>query len=494
MEHYYGLTLNLGECPDNVSVSKAERYVTALYLAAMTVSTVGYGDVPPQNLSERLYLVFATMIGGGIFAYVTGNVCQVMAGMNVRETEFQAMMDAVNRFIDEAYLSDELADRLRKYVRYKQNASNIKDWKRTLDELSPALRGEVAMELNATQLENVPFFKVCSQEMMIEVSFLLIHLTFPPMENIIRPGEQPDVMYVIKRGLVACVGKVLRRDNVVGEDMLFKSKPRSYSACTLTYVDTLALRKEQLEVILRGFSDTAVQLRRHVVKLLFRDQVHIYVRIVERVVLFALEQRRRARREGRLEGFPAWRDVLILFYYIRLVPDEVQQRMEFPLMLTVLRTVAPKMLVKIEGEVVFVQRRWREHLAAARLSQAGGSALALRMHRLMSFLTSPPPRQTDRTDSRGSDTGGAPAPGASSSRLEGPLSPAARPSEPWRRARVSFQMIAGHESAHGGGGGAAGGSAGLGGAVSLPSLLRDGQGCAAPRPPILPPSAPLAHA
>lgn len=28
----------------------------------MTVATVGYGDVPPQNVYERLYLVFAMFI------------------------------------------------------------------------------------------------------------------------------------------------------------------------------------------------------------------------------------------------------------------------------------------------------------------------------------------------------------------------------------------------------------------------------------------------
>lgn len=261
-------------------------------------------------------------------------------------------------------------------MRYKHATNNLKDWKRTLDELSPALRGEVALELNATQLENVPFFKVCSQEMMIEVSFILVHLTFPPMENIIRVGESPDVMYVIKRGLVACVGKVLRQDSVVGEDMLFRSAPRSYSATTFTYVDTLALRKESLEVILRGFADTAVQLRRHVVKLLFRDQVHIFRRIVERAALFALEQRRRARSEGRIGSFPAWRDVLILFYYIRLAPDEMLQRMEFPLLLTVLETVAPKMHRKIVGGVVRVQRLWRAYMIDARQSQAGAQQRA----------------------------------------------------------------------------------------------------------------------
>lgn len=378
VSHYFGSVPDDGGCPQHDGVSKAERYVTALYLAAMTVSTVGYGDVPPQNIYERLYLVFATMIGGGIFAYVTGNVCQVVASMSVRETEFQTMMDSANRFIDEAYLSDELAERLRKYVRYKQSASNIKDWKRTLDELSPALRGEVAMELNATQLEKVPFFRVCSQEMLIELSFLLTHLTFPPMETIIRPGEPPDVMYVIKRGLVACVGRVLRRDNVVGEDMLFRSVPRAYSACTFTYVDLMALRKDQLEVILRGFSDTAVQLRRHVVKLLFRDQVHIFVRVVQRVALFAVEQRRRARREDRAERFPEWRDVLILLYYVRLVPEEVHQRMEFPLMLTVMRTVVPKMFLKIEAAIVRVQRRWRIHF---RLRRPSSSLLGARLRR-----------------------------------------------------------------------------------------------------------------
>lgn len=99
--------------------------------------------------------------------------------------------------------------------------------------------------------------------------------------------------------------------------------------------------------------------------------MHIYVRIVERVVLFALEQRRRARRERRFDRFPEWRDVLILFYYIRLVPEEVHQRMEFPLMLTVLSTVAPKMHSKIEAGVVTVQRRWRLHQQVQRQSQTG---------------------------------------------------------------------------------------------------------------------------
>lgn len=109
--HYWGGGTGMqGDCSE-VSASKAERYVAALYLAAMTISTVGYGDVPPQNLAERLYLVFATMIGGGVFAFVTGTVCSTVASMNIRETEFQQSMDACNRFIEEAYLSDELAER-----------------------------------------------------------------------------------------------------------------------------------------------------------------------------------------------------------------------------------------------------------------------------------------------------------------------------------------------------------------------------------------------
>lgn len=66
-----------------------ELYIAALYAAAYTVATVGYGDVPPQNKFERLYLIFAMALGAGLFAYVVGNICDVLVSLSRRNNEFQ---------------------------------------------------------------------------------------------------------------------------------------------------------------------------------------------------------------------------------------------------------------------------------------------------------------------------------------------------------------------------------------------------------------------
>ena len=38
----------------------------------MTVTTVGFGDVGAQNNAERLYMSFAMMVGGGLWAFILG--------------------------------------------------------------------------------------------------------------------------------------------------------------------------------------------------------------------------------------------------------------------------------------------------------------------------------------------------------------------------------------------------------------------------------------
>ena len=47
-------------------------YLVAFYLAVMTTSTVGFGDVIPVSDGERMFLVFSMLIGASVYAYVVG--------------------------------------------------------------------------------------------------------------------------------------------------------------------------------------------------------------------------------------------------------------------------------------------------------------------------------------------------------------------------------------------------------------------------------------
>jgi hypothetical protein len=43
-----------------------------------TMTTVGYGDYSANNTIERVYLIFAQLIGVVVFAYISGSLTSIL--------------------------------------------------------------------------------------------------------------------------------------------------------------------------------------------------------------------------------------------------------------------------------------------------------------------------------------------------------------------------------------------------------------------------------
>ena len=49
--------------------STGDKYLASLYFAMVTISTVGYGDISPQNPVERIIGIVVIVVGAGMFAW-----------------------------------------------------------------------------------------------------------------------------------------------------------------------------------------------------------------------------------------------------------------------------------------------------------------------------------------------------------------------------------------------------------------------------------------
>ena len=62
-------------------------YVTAFYYSAITMSTIGYGDIIPKSTYERFLNVFIAKFGCGMFGYGINEIGNIVGQLNVTSTK-----------------------------------------------------------------------------------------------------------------------------------------------------------------------------------------------------------------------------------------------------------------------------------------------------------------------------------------------------------------------------------------------------------------------
>ena len=76
----------------------ADLYWAAFYWAAMTVTSIGFGDVLPQHLSEYALCAVMMLLGGLLWASLIGTIVSAVSSTMFRQNKLQKQLDAVDRF------------------------------------------------------------------------------------------------------------------------------------------------------------------------------------------------------------------------------------------------------------------------------------------------------------------------------------------------------------------------------------------------------------
>ena len=57
-------------------------YLVSIYWAISTISTVGYGDIHPYNVTEKLFTLVWMVIGVAFYSYTVSTLSTIMLGSN----------------------------------------------------------------------------------------------------------------------------------------------------------------------------------------------------------------------------------------------------------------------------------------------------------------------------------------------------------------------------------------------------------------------------
>jgi hypothetical protein len=248
-----------------------DQYVASLYWSVMTMTTVGYGDVAPRSTNERIFAVFAMLVGAIFFGYGISEVVNIVASLREKDTEFRRQMDTVNSYMKARDLPVELREEIREYFvqLQKSKEQDLEAEEAILDQLSAMLRSKVAFAINDHFLTSMPFFQGSDPSFLLDLALSMRMLYLPPFETVITEGEYGDTMYFIVRGAIEVsrnneVLVVLGEKSYFGEmAVLNKSKMRTASVRTLCFCELRLLTRSELLAALRKTPN----MRRQIMKM-----------------------------------------------------------------------------------------------------------------------------------------------------------------------------------------------------------------------------------
>ena len=99
-----------------------EMYIGAVYWAVQTVTTVGYGNVVPTTISERVVACFVMLLGGFVFSTIISKVASVLEPNSGENIEVRRKL-ALRRFIEEKKIPRSLIVRINTYYKNEKDDS-----------------------------------------------------------------------------------------------------------------------------------------------------------------------------------------------------------------------------------------------------------------------------------------------------------------------------------------------------------------------------------
>jgi len=204
----------------------SEKYIYCMYFTLTTMTTVGYGDITPQNYAEVCFTLFLLCIASIVFAGQMGTLADLISSINHHSHLKNEKKMTLARYMRWRGVPWKLAASVRQYLVFLWDTNEGNDaYEEDLkQQLPPVLKTELCYHVYGSVLYSAPFFKwmtdfaICVKSLASVVQTIFLERG----DYLFRMGDQNTVIYVLINGRVW----LTRNDNLFeGEDNISAPEP-----------------------------------------------------------------------------------------------------------------------------------------------------------------------------------------------------------------------------------------------------------------------------
>uniref|UniRef100_A0A674CGT8 Cyclic nucleotide-gated potassium channel n=1 Tax=Salmo trutta TaxID=8032 RepID=A0A674CGT8_SALTR len=207
------------------SHSNLYHYMISIYWTTTSMTTIGYGDIVPSTMKERLTAVFVCFIGLFVFNYIISQVYATLASQNAARVTFQNLLSAMANFMEGHDLSLSLQTRVTEYMSLlwsKYQGQAYPGGQFLMHDLPIELQQIVLMKERGRFLSKIPYFEQAGQAFIRDVASTSVMYFFPRGEIIQYSETITRELFCIRKGTCQILNDDLSEIvGLYGEGMYF---------------------------------------------------------------------------------------------------------------------------------------------------------------------------------------------------------------------------------------------------------------------------------
>uniref|UniRef100_A0A6J0SRE1 Voltage-gated inwardly rectifying potassium channel KCNH3 n=1 Tax=Pogona vitticeps TaxID=103695 RepID=A0A6J0SRE1_9SAUR len=248
--------------------SLRSSYITSLYFALSSLTSVGFGNVSANTDSEKIFSICTMLVGALMHAVVFGNVTAIIQRMYARRFLYHSRTRDLHDYIRIHRIPPPLKQRMLEYFQATWSASNGIDTRELLQSLPDELRADIALHLHKDLLQ-LPLFEGASRGCRRSLSLGVRTSFCTPGEYLIRQGDALQALYLVCSGSMevlkdGTVLAILGKGDLIGCHISSREQVIQANADVrgLTYCDLQCLSLPGLLASLELYPEFASKFRR----------------------------------------------------------------------------------------------------------------------------------------------------------------------------------------------------------------------------------------